>query len=179
MGIPPIEHWRRAVFHRQPTYIFKRNHEPSPALTHGLPEARTHLDTTDTEQLTRSDTAWFASAGPHGVDVTHRGGKPGFIRVTSDHTLVIPDYFGNGMFNTLGNLVLDDRLAISDVDLDTGRVLHLTGRAKVVATGADEPGAQREVHFALDEARTSIAPVGTWTDVQASRYNPPVLIPQR
>lgn len=155
-----------------PKYIFKRIHTPARELTTGTPEQRATLDDTDLAQLERSDTIWFGSYGPHGADVTHRGGNPGFITVVDDRTLVIPDYFGNGMFNTLGNLVLDSRLAITDVDYATGRTVHMTGTATVTPTGLPAPQPQRNVHMTIDEVRTSFAPMGAWTDVETSRYSP-------
>jgi uncharacterized protein len=41
-----------------------------------------------------------------GIDVSHRGGKPGFVRIDGDRTLTIPDFAGNYHFNTFGNLEL-------------------------------------------------------------------------
>jgi len=76
------------------------------------------------------------------------------------------------MFNTLGNLVLDDRLAITDVDFSTGRTVHLTGRAEVRTNDGAVDNPPRVVRFTVEEVRISRAPVGEWTDVEASRYNP-------
>ena len=45
----------------------------------------------------------------HGVDVSHRGGRPGFVRIDDDQTLTIPDYLGNYHFNTLGNILVNPR----------------------------------------------------------------------
>jgi predicted pyridoxine 5'-phosphate oxidase superfamily flavin-nucleotide-binding protein len=75
-----------------------------------------------------ADTFFVASSGgAHGLDVSHRGGPPGFARIEGD-TLVIPDYSGNRYFNTLGNLLLDARAALLFIDFAGGDVLTLHGR---------------------------------------------------
>jgi predicted pyridoxine 5'-phosphate oxidase superfamily flavin-nucleotide-binding protein len=74
-----------------------------------------------------------------GMDISHRGGPAGFVRV-EDGALLIPDYPGNRYFNTLGNVELDARCALVLVDFATGDVLQLQGRARVLwqaAPGAD------------------------------------------
>jgi uncharacterized protein len=88
-----------------------------------------------------------------GVDVSHRGGKPGFVRVNDDQTLTIPDFAGNYYFNTFGNLELNDRAGLLFLDFNRGNLLYLTGRAKVIWEGAEisnYAGAQRLLRFHLD-----------------------------
>jgi predicted pyridoxine 5'-phosphate oxidase superfamily flavin-nucleotide-binding protein len=81
--------------------------------------------------ITRADTFFVASAHPDGAaDVSHRGGKPGFVRVASG-ALRIPDYPGNGMFNTLGNFALHPRAGLVFVDFETNRQLQMTGDVRV------------------------------------------------
>ena len=90
-----------------------------------------------------------------GMDASHRGGAPGFIKVSSDTRLVFPDYAGNNHFNTIGNLVMDPGIGLLFVDFDDGSVLQLTGRAHIdwdSADIADHPGAQRLVIVDIDEA---------------------------
>ncbi|BDA74049.1 FMN-binding pyridoxamine 5'-phosphate oxidase-like protein [Calothrix sp. PCC 7716] len=69
--------------------------------------------------LAFSDTFFIATAyqdasagGASGVDVSHRGGKPGFVRIDDDHTLTVPDFSGNYYFNTFGNLELNPRAGL-------------------------------------------------------------------
>jgi len=81
-----------------------------------------------------------------GVDISHRGGAEGFVRVEGD-TLLIPDYRGNGYFNTLGNLVLEPRAALLFLDLEAGRMTCLQGAAEVFWNRADLPGAERVWRF--------------------------------
>lgn len=66
------------------------------------------------------------------VDVSHRGGKPGFVRIGADDVLTIPDFAGNLFFNTLGNLLLNPKAGLVFANFDTGDLLQLTGDAEVV-----------------------------------------------
>jgi uncharacterized protein len=109
--------------------------------------------------IAASDTFFIAtayqdeSAGfAKGVDVSHRGGKPGFVRIDNDHTLTIPDFSGNGHFNTFGNLELNPRAGLLFVDFEQGNLLYLTGTAEVVWEGAEistYAGAERLMRFHL------------------------------
>lgn len=90
----------------------------------------------------RADTFFIATAHPHadavtpsqGVDVSHRGGKPGFVRVEGD-TLTVPDFVGNFFFNTLGNLQLNPRCGLLFIDFDSGDLLQLAARGEIVTDG--------------------------------------------
>ncbi|RSU24869.1 FAD-binding oxidoreductase [Sphingomonas koreensis] len=66
------------------------------------------------------------------VDVSHRGGKPGFIRIGEDDLLTIPDFDGNLFFNTLGNILLNGRAGLMFADFATGDMLQMTGDAEVI-----------------------------------------------
>ena len=106
-------------------YIFKRSHTPGDgarASVPGAPRSGPRLDRDDRAQLAATDTVFLASHHvEHGTDATHRGGPPGFVTVVDDTTLTLPDYTGNGMFQTLGNLLLDDRIGLLAVDFTSGR----------------------------------------------------------
>lgn len=118
--------------------------------------------------IRRSDTLFIATAsaearghaGAQGVDVSHRGGPPGFVRVdvkpaTSRTILTLPDYRGNFMFNTLGNIAANPRAGLFFFDPSTGDVLQATGNAGIVwdeAQIAAFPGAQRLLQVHIDEA---------------------------
>jgi uncharacterized protein len=95
-----------------------------------------------------------ASAGAaSGVDVSHRGGKPGFVRIDDDRTLTIPDFAGNLYFNTFGNLALNPFAGLLFIDFARGDLLYLTGRAEVIWEGPEisaYPGAERLLRFHLD-----------------------------
>lgn len=66
------------------------------------------------------------------VDVSHRGGKPGFVRIDKDGVLTIPDFSGNRFFNTLGNLIANPRAGLLFVDFETGDALQISGDAAVI-----------------------------------------------
>ena len=90
-----------------------------------------------------------------GMDVSHRGGAPGFVHVVDESHLVLPDYAGNQFFNTIGNLVLDPRIGLLFVDFEHGHLLQLTGRASIDWHGAETAhfaGAQRLVRIEVETA---------------------------
>lgn len=66
------------------------------------------------------------------IDVSHRGGKPGFVKVNDDGTLTIPDYAGNFFFNTLGNFLENPKAGLVFPNFENGDLLHLTGNAEVI-----------------------------------------------
>ncbi|WP_394779909.1 pyridoxamine 5'-phosphate oxidase family protein, partial [Undibacterium sp.] len=70
--------------------------------------------------------------GMRQVDASHRGGKPGFVRIGEDGTLTIPDFSGNLFFNTLGNFLLNPRAGLVFVDFRNGDLLQMSGRTEVV-----------------------------------------------
>lgn len=76
--------------------------------------------------------SWAEREGKRQADVSHRGGKPGFIRVGDDGTLTIPDFNGNLFFATLGNILLNGQAGLLFVDFNTGDMLQMTGEAKVI-----------------------------------------------
>jgi predicted pyridoxine 5'-phosphate oxidase superfamily flavin-nucleotide-binding protein len=80
--------------------------------------------------ITKADVFFIATRGPDGVDMSHRGGPPGFVQFGPDGVLQIPDFQGNNYFNTFGNLLHDPRAALLFVDFPGGRALHLAGEAR-------------------------------------------------
>ena len=129
----------RQSFGNCPQYIHPRWPDPAPPGP-GAVQALSGLDAHAGGLIAAADTFFVASSsgaegGAHGgVDMSHRGGPRGFVRVEGDR-LVIPDYRGNRYFNTLGNLALDPRAALLFVDFATGGLLHLQGTA-VIEWGA-------------------------------------------
>jgi len=114
-----------------PQYIQTREARPAQAApqTALLPG----LDAAAIAQLRGADTIFVASTGgaAGGVDMSHRGGRPGFLRVEDDR-VTVPDFSGNRFFNTLGNFIEDPRAAVLVPDFDTGTLLHLAGRVEVL-----------------------------------------------
>ena len=136
-------------------------------------------DVTQRELIGHADTFFLATyAQGHGADMSHRGGNPGFVTVVDETHLSWPEYAGNSMYMSLGNLVVEPRCALVFPDWATGRTLHLRGRALVDwdARRADGvPEAQRIVDFEVEEV-VDIAdgmPLH-WRFGEYHRFNPPV-----
>ncbi|MGW5261338.1 pyridoxamine 5'-phosphate oxidase family protein [Microbispora sp. NPDC004025] len=123
-----------------------------------------------------ADTFFVATHAPGlGSDVSHRGGNPGFVEIVDDRRLVWPDYAGNLMYMTLGNLELNPAAGLLFLDWGTGDALHLTGRARVEWDPGDVPGAQRLVTFDVDQVLQVGGATGLrWAFEDYSRFNPPV-----
>ncbi|WP_273861584.1 2Fe-2S iron-sulfur cluster-binding protein [Pseudomonas sp. LA5] len=122
-----------------PRYIQLRDlsfaHEPGAAPpTPG--EQLASLDVAARALITSADTFFVASYADQQdqrrVDVSHRGGKPGFVRVDAEGLLTIPDFNGNLFFNTLGNVVANGRAGLLFADLERGDLLQLSGIAEVL-----------------------------------------------
>ena len=91
-----------------------------------------------------------------GADASHRGGKPGFVRILDDNTLVFPDFSGNNHYNTLGNIALNPVAGLLFIDYQSGDLLYLTGTAEVIWDSEQikaYKGAERLVRFVLRQAR--------------------------
>lgn len=85
--------------------------------------------------IRQCDTFFIASAAGDTVDVSHRGGRPGFVQADADGVLMWPDFQGNNFFNTIGNLLVDARAGLLFIDFEQGHLLHLSGHAEVVWEG--------------------------------------------
>ena len=141
-------------------------------------EEGTELGEDQRALIRAADTLFVASANPKGhVDASHRGGPPGFIQLRGN-TLWIPDYPGNHMYNTLGNVVVNPRAGLVAVDFESGRTLQLTGRAVIVwdtpGHEAETGGTNRFWTFTVDRWQSFPLPVRLeWEYLDASPHNPP------
>lgn len=114
----------------------------------------------DQSLIARADTFFIATANPHrddgesyGADISHRGGRPGFVRIDDAVTLTVPDYIGNFFFNTIGNLQVNPRAGLLFPDFASGDILMLATRASVIWEGPEVrsfAGAQRLLRFQID-----------------------------
>jgi len=173
-----IEIRTQEVFGNCPKYIQARAPEGATAHSRaGTAHRGTALTGEHRRLIERADTFFLASihAGA-GADASHRGGQPGFVQVLDDRTLRVPDYPGNNMFQTLGNIEADPRVGLLFVDFDTGTTLQLSGRARILwkrEEFAGLKGAERAVEVAID-AVVEIAghgPLG-WRFLAYSPFNP-------
>ncbi|TFY86819.1 flavin-nucleotide-binding protein [Pseudomonas kairouanensis] len=109
----------------------------------------TGLDDAAQAMIRKADTFFVASYvdtdGERSVDVSHRGGNTGFVRVDGNR-LTIPDFAGNQFFNTLGNLQANPVAGLLFIDFESGDVLQVAGRTSLILDGpavAEFEGAQR------------------------------------
>jgi predicted pyridoxine 5'-phosphate oxidase superfamily flavin-nucleotide-binding protein len=106
-----------------------------------VPKSRVaaHLGDNEVNLIADADTFFIASRSAQldqvessqGLDVSHRGGRPGFVRVISRSELCFPDFSGNLLFNTLGNLETDARAGLLFIDFRGGGMLHVIGRTRI------------------------------------------------
>jgi len=131
-----------------PRYITRREVGVLPVASTSVRSGR--LSPAQQAWLAGTDTFFVATAQPGGgVDASHRGGEPGFVRVEGDGRVVWPDYAGNAMFLTLGNLEVNPAAGLLVVDWGSGATLQLSGRAEVEWRAADD----RWIAFDVEEVR--------------------------
>ncbi len=156
------------VYGNCPKYIQKRRLVAESADPPGATRRASALDGPQRAMLAAADTLFLATWHPDGgADASHRGGRPAFVRVLDAQTLEFPDYPGNNMFNSLGNIAGHPWAGLLVLDFATGDVLQLTGRARVTR----DP--ERVVRLDIEEVRQT--PAGTplrWELVEPSPANP-------
>ncbi len=171
----------REAYPNCPKYIQRRqlrriDADAAPAL---LGEGRA-LDDAARAIVRGADTIFVASNHQErGADASHRGGSPGFVQVVTDTLLRIPDYNGNSLFNTFGNLTVDPRVGLCIPDFDGQRLLQVSGRARILHGQDDADGLtggtgrfwEIEIeHWLLRRAPQRLE----WEYLDASPFNPPV-----
>lgn len=159
---PPLRLDVAQAFGNCPQYIHPRDwrwtaREPARVAVSRLKglsaRARRWIESADTMFLASG----YQGAGEgeaFGMDASHRGGPAGFVEVVSDTRLVFPDYAGNQLFNTVGNLLMDPRVGLLFVRFETGSLLQITGRASVdwnVAGASKHANAQRLVTIDVED----------------------------
>jgi uncharacterized protein len=163
-----------------PKYIQRRL--PVQALDQSAAPVRsgTSLSADQIAVVRAADTFFVASThAQRGADASHRGGRPGFVEAADDgRRLRWPDYAGNRMFQTLGNLAVDPRAGLLFLDWRTGSALQVSGRGTIVWDEdevAGRPGAERLVDVEVDAVRErERAMPARWELIEPSRLNPPV-----
>ncbi|MGW6982298.1 pyridoxamine 5'-phosphate oxidase family protein [Streptomyces sp. NPDC054932] len=143
------------VFANCPKYLQKR--QPLELVAEGAGVVRRGTELTFGQQRTvrGADTFFVATtAEADGADASHRGGLPGFVEVLSPVELAWPDYAGNAMFLTLGNLTADPRAGLLFPDWESGAALQLSGRART-EFGAD---GSRRTRFRVESVVESVHP---------------------
>jgi predicted pyridoxine 5'-phosphate oxidase superfamily flavin-nucleotide-binding protein len=138
-----------------PQYIHRRDVNTAAIAAPSSSRRRaTTLTAADQAMIEQSDTFFLGTTHPtRGSDASHRGGPAGFVRVDSGDRIWWPDYPGNNMFNSFGNLMVDDEAALLFIDFATGATLHVSGTAQVQwtspGTDGDDGGVGRRVAFSV------------------------------
>lgn len=111
-----------------------------------------------------------------GADMSHRGGNPGFVHVENAGRLVIPDYKGNNLFNTLGNLAANPAAGLLFIDFESGDMLHLSGNVSIVEDAhktSSFPGAKRLLTVDVVQVRQVTEGCNLrWKLLEASPFSP-------
>ncbi|WKG01100.1 pyridoxamine 5'-phosphate oxidase family protein [Mycolicibacterium sp. HK-90] len=164
------------VYSNCPKYISRR----------GITEVRSATEPSDVhrgesltdrhqELISSADAFFIGSADATGnADASHRGGNPGFLQVLSPRQLRWPDYRGNSMFMTLGNIDANPRCGLLVIDWSSGATLQLTGTAEINWDEADSSaGAQCAVDFTVEAVveLTHVSPL-RWSSAELSPANP-------
>lgn len=161
-----------------PKYLQRRDVDQVMAGSPRLAGQGATLTERQQRMIAGADTFFVSTAADDGTaDTSHRGGNPGFVRVSATR-LSWPDYLGNAMFLTLGNLEVNPAAGLLFPDWASGDLLHLTGTATVDYSperAAGTPGAQRFVDFTVTGVVeiTGGSPL-RWSRPEPSRFNPPV-----
>ena len=164
-----------------PKYIQRRHVSVDLSdLPHDVTDVRKGNSLTSAQQewIRSADTFFVASADPErGLDASHRGGNPGFVRIPDSRRLRIPDYSGNCMFNTLGNFVSYPRGGLLFVDFERPRTLQLVGRPEILWELNDPShttgGTKRYWEFEIDHwLQADLAVRPHWEFLDASPHNP-------
>jgi predicted pyridoxine 5'-phosphate oxidase superfamily flavin-nucleotide-binding protein len=170
-----------------PKYIQARR--PDAIDSAGASAPRVHraseLDGAMQQLISAADTFFIATAflqdpaadgdggeGGYGADVSHRGGKPGFIRIDDARTLTVPDFVGNFYFNTIGNLVVHPRAGLLFIDFASGDLIYLAVTAQLIWDGPEVAafaGAERLLRFHVEQAiRVEASLPLRWSDAEFS-----------
>lgn len=97
-------------------------------------QVRDHLNEHMIDFIRRMDMAFIATADKHGeCDTSFRAGTPGFLHVIDDRTVAYPEYRGNGVMASLGNILENPHVGILLVDFVQDLIgLHVNGTARIV-----------------------------------------------
>ncbi|PYB69760.1 FAD-binding oxidoreductase [Pseudomonas sp. LB-090624] len=171
-----------------PQYIQLREYSRVDEPSQGRVDTAT-LDAPAIGMIEAADTFFVASYvehenGQRSVDVSHRGGRPGFVKVEGNR-LIIPDYAGNLHFNTLGNLLVNPKAGLLFIDFNNGNVLQVNGRTELLLDSPDIPafeGAERlwmldveqvvwrpaavSLRWAFKEYAPTSLMTGTWAEAE-------------
>ena len=152
-----------------------------------LEQTIVHTEFTDEDRafIERCPMFFVATADPDGSpDCSYKGGLPGFVRVLDGRTRAFPDYDGNGMYRSWGNLVLNPRVGLLFLDFENPKRVRVNGRAQISADDplrAEYPGSVFIIRVTADRIfpacpryihRMQLVELSTY--VPKADYTPPV-----
>lgn len=168
----------REAFGNCPKYIQAYTPRSDGPTTRSAPRSGVRLDERQRHWVEGAETLFLGTTHPEaGADASHRGGAPGFVRVTGPRELVWGDYSGNKLFNSLGNAAVHPAAGLLFLDPQTGSTLQLSGSLEIdwsSETASAIPGAERVVRFSIEEVceRSGAIPL-RWERGEPSPANPP------
>lgn len=166
------------AFGNCPAYIRGRELEPAGGDASTAPRAaEAGLAAYGQAIVQGADTFFLGTAhAARGADTSHKGGRPGFVRVDPEGTLWWPDYSGNNMFNSLGNLTENPEASLLFLDYAHGVALHLSGTAALEWTepgvAGDDDGTGRRIRFRIEQALLAPSHVRTVAEPAKSPVYP-------
>jgi len=122
-----------------------------------LEQVTVHTAFTDEDRafIERCPMVFVATADADGrPDCSYKGGLPGFMRVIDDSTLALPDYDGNGMYRTWGNVLVNPHVGLLFLDFENVKRIRVNGRAEIRQDDplrAEYPGAVFIVRVKADK----------------------------
>jgi uncharacterized protein len=138
---------------------------------------RRTIDDGDRAFIERADMFFLATADAEGrPQCSYKGGDPGFVRVLDETTIAFPNYDGNGMYLSTGNVLVNPHVGLLFVDFENRKRLRLNGIASI---GEVDPLAAQypEAQFVVRVQATEIFPncpryIHRYTLVERSRFVP-------
>ena len=90
------------------------------------------IDANDKAFIEHCDMFFLATADEQGrPNCSYKGGEPGFVRVVDEHTIAFPNYDGNGMYLSMGNLLANPHVGLLFIDFEMRHRMRLNGEASV------------------------------------------------
>lgn len=171
------------VYFNCPKYIQARTILSQVSYVHEQTATRQIVKTSHTltlkqrEWIEKADTFFISTYySQTGADASHRGGQPGFIRVLNQNKLLFPDYIGNNMFNTLGNISKNSSTGLLFIDFENGGILQLLGKSIIHWSDRDFgelSGVLRIIEYTIDTVvETTNACSFRWKLLEYSPFNP-------
>ncbi|WYZ37924.1 hypothetical protein EsH8_II_001430 [Colletotrichum jinshuiense] len=165
-----------------PKYLNKKDLSSRDAVVKGVVKRGLPLSDDAVGVVRQADMVFLTSGHGESMDTNHRGGPKGFVRISRNDEdgveIIYPEYSGNRLYQTLGNLKVNPLVGVAIPDFETSDVLYLTGTASILI-GKDAAAYLPHTNVAVKIIVTSAVFVQSGlpfagTPVEASPYNPPV-----